>query len=527
MADRNSAEDPKSSNGPCSDHGAGGSGSTSPPDAGNAARAGSTESDSAENPPQADRYMSIGNGGRGGGKSHDLPSLHGSGGGRGSSGSGYPHGSCNGFTNLQGSGGVGGSGSSSSGYPQGLGNGYGSGHPYGFGNGYANLHWSGGSTVPFSPHYGYPDGSHLGGGGSRGIHQRAPGGYNNSYGGARVLPQQAPMNSSYAARHPQRPGYQEYTFISEQLGSLSIGTCYDVCRGNTVGEFRNQRQRQDPHIAGREQRNIVPANVRGVYAGNYPYWHMSLEDVKGSVRRVAKDVHGCQFLCRMVKERREDAVRCVFDEVVGEIVRLMGNDVGVEFVDVMARLWTDEQFIVGVVMRNPYDVAYNKHGCHIMKRCIDNSIDIQTRDFLVYAVCFEGLGLAQNEFGNYVVQHVIRAVPGVPWAMKKLHDQFQRMYVSLSRQKASSNVVQVCLTFFPQEFSYEIVWELITDPRFPELIEDPFANYVLQSAVSRTTGSLLRLLEDAVRPYRNILRGSMHARKLLRMLFPYKGQQFF
>ena len=57
------------------------------------------------------------------------------------------------------------------------------------------------------------------------------------------------------------------------------------------------------------------------------------------------------------------------------------------------------QFVVWVVMRNPYDVAYSKHGCLTMTRCIDNAIDVQTRDLLVYAVCVGGLGLAQNQFG--------------------------------------------------------------------------------------------------------------------------------
>ena len=350
MADGNNAGDPKSSNSPSSDHGAGGggSGSTNPPDLGNAARLGSMESDTEENPQQAGRYMmNIGNSGSGGGKSHDLPNFHGSSGGGGGSSieSGYPHGSCNGFTNLHGSGDGGGSSG-----------GYGSEHPYGFGHGYANLHWSGGSMVPFSPHYG--DGSHLSGGGSRAIHQRAPGNvfnnlYSNSYGGARVWPQQAPMNITYAAvprflpngdsvisHPPQRP-----VSIIDRLSSLTIGECYDVGRGgNTVAEFRNQGPRPDRRIA-REQRNIVPANDRWVYAGgnNPPYWRMSLEDVKGRVSRVAKNVQGCQFLRRMMKERREDAVRYVFDEVAGEIVRLMGHGVGAEFVDAMARLWTDEQ----------------------------------------------------------------------------------------------------------------------------------------------------------------------------------------
>jgi hypothetical protein len=57
------------------------------------------------------------------------------------------------------------------------------------------------------------------------------------------------------------------------------------------------------------------------------------------------------------------------------------------------------QFVVWVVMNRPQEVAYSKHGCHTMKSCIDNSIDAGTRDYLVLAVCADGLGLAQNQFG--------------------------------------------------------------------------------------------------------------------------------
>jgi hypothetical protein len=149
-----------------------------------------------------------------------------------------------------------------------------------------------------------------------------------------AVPSFLPNGNGVISRPPQRPGSHELDaddLISDRLASLTIG------RRNMVAEFRNQRHRQDRRNAG----NTVPANVRGVYAGN-PYWWMTLEGVKGSVSRVAKNRHGCQFLCWMVKERREEAVHQVFDEVAGDIVKLMGG-VAAEFVDSMSTLWTDEQ----------------------------------------------------------------------------------------------------------------------------------------------------------------------------------------
>lgn len=58
-------------------------------------------------------------------------------------------------------------------------------------------------------------------------------------------------------------------------------------------------------------------------------------------------------------------------------------------------------------------------------------------------------------------------------------------YVRLATQKFSSHVVEKCIRHYPQSRS-QIVRELISDPHFERLLQDPFANYVIQSALSKT-----------------------------------------
>lgn len=58
-------------------------------------------------------------------------------------------------------------------------------------------------------------------------------------------------------------------------------------------------------------------------------------------------------------------------------------------------------------------------------------------------------------------------------------------YVELSMQKFSSHLVERCLTHCP-ECRPQIVLELISVPRFDLLIQDPFANFVIQAALSVT-----------------------------------------
>jgi hypothetical protein len=84
-------------------------------------------------------------------------------------------------------------------------------------------------------------------------------------------------------------------------------------------------------------------------------------------------------------------------------------------------------------------------------------------------------------FSNYVVQYVLDQ--RIPSANAHLASQFEGSYVYLSKQKVSSNVVEKCLKVFSDEDKADIVFDLISVPHFEQLLQDPFANYVIHTAL--------------------------------------------
>lgn len=70
-----------------------------------------------------------------------------------------------------------------------------------------------------------------------------------------------------------------------------------------------------------------------------------------------------------------------------------------------------------------------------------------------------------------------------------LLSQFERHYVYLSRQKFSSHVIEKLLKCF-EEGRSKIINELVSEPHFDQLLQDPFANYVIQSALGVTKVSI-------------------------------------
>ncbi|EOY16020.1 Pumilio 7, putative [Theobroma cacao] len=169
----------------------------------------------------------------------------------------------------------------------------------------------------------------------------------------------------------------------------------------------------------------------------------------------------------------------------------------------------DNKIIFDAAAKFCVDIATHRHGCCVLQRCIAHS-NGQHRDKLITQISRNGLLLAQDPFGNYVVQYIIELK--VPSAIGNLLSQFKGHYVQLSMQKFSSHVVEKCLKHFSESRS-QIIRELISVGHFEHLLQDPFANYVIQSALAVTKGPLHASLVEAVRPH-TILRTSPYCKRI-------------
>ncbi|KAL8508602.1 hypothetical protein ACS0TY_019011 [Phlomoides rotata] len=101
-----------------------------------------------------------------------------------------------------------------------------------------------------------------------------------------------------------------------------------------------------------------------------------------------------------------------------------------------------DQFIFVSAAKYCVDIAIHQHGCCVLQRCISHSTG-ELREKLIAEISANGLLLAQDAYGNYVVQFILEL--RIPSALSKLTYQFEGNYVNLSRQKFSSHVVEKCL----------------------------------------------------------------------------------
>uniref|UniRef100_A0A803NE92 PUM-HD domain-containing protein n=1 Tax=Chenopodium quinoa TaxID=63459 RepID=A0A803NE92_CHEQI len=182
----------------------------------------------------------------------------------------------------------------------------------------------------------------------------------------------------------------------------------------------------------------------------------------------------------------------------------------------------DNKFIFDAAAKFSVEIATHRHGCCVLQRCISHSTG-EHRQKLLEQICSNGLILAQDPFGNYVVQYILELK--IPSAAAQLVSQLEGNFVHLSMQKFSSHVVEKCFKFY-EESHARIVYELLSVSHFEQLVQDPYANYVIQSALENQVflglrfaawgsliGTLYESIATAVRSH-SMLRTNPYGKKI-------------
>jgi hypothetical protein len=197
---------------------------------------------------------------------------------------------------------------------------------------------------------------------------------------------------------------------------------------------------------------------------------------------IALNQHGTRALQKMIEyvntpEQVETVIGALSSEVVRMIQDLNGNHVIQKCLNHLSN--TDAQFIFDAVGKSCVAVGTHRHGCCVIQRCIDHATGEQKMR-LIAQIITAALPLVQDPFGNYVLQYIFDQNEST--FSEPLCCAFLGKISMLSRQKFSSNVIEKCLRIAEADTKHKMIQEIINSPEFDKLADDPYANYVVQTA---------------------------------------------
>ncbi|KAL7212816.1 hypothetical protein ACSBR2_015494 [Camellia fascicularis] len=172
--------------------------------------------------------------------------------------------------------------------------------------------------------------------------------------------------------------------------------------------------------------------------------------------------------------------------------------------------------ILHELANNCLDIATEKSGWCVLQHCLAHSQG-EPVNRLVAEIAINELVLSESRYGNYVMQFILAMMePYVQHAKADIFAQLVGNYVSLSFNKYRSNVVEKCLKEAGEDQATQIIKEIINSPNFLMLVQDPYGNYVAQSAMMVSKGcvrqTILTLIEveaEGMTEWNRALRGTV------------------
>ncbi|KAF3609091.1 hypothetical protein DY000_02051001 [Brassica cretica] len=167
-----------------------------------------------------------------------------------------------------------------------------------------------------------------------------------------------------------------------------------------------------------------------------PYGRNLMTDVfENYVIQKALEVVDLEQQARMVKELDGSVLKCVHDQ--------NGNHVIQKCIE---RLPQDcIQFIISSFYGKVLALSTHPYGCRVIQRVLEHIDDTETQRIIMEEIMHSVCTLAQDQYGNYVIQHIIKH--GKPQEQSEIINKLAGQIVTMSQQKFASNVVEKCLTF--------------------------------------------------------------------------------
>ncbi len=239
-----------------------------------------------------------------------------------------------------------------------------------------------------------------------------------------------------------------------------------------------------------------------------------IQNASHDLVRIALNQHGTRALQKMIEfistpEQVQIIIEALRYQVVELIQDLNGNHVIQKCLNKLSA--TDAQFIFDAVGHHCVDVGTHRHGCCVLQRCIDHARGKQ-KAWLVRMISNNAFTLVQDPFGNYVVQYILDLNESC--FTDPLIEMFNGKISVLSRQKFSSNVIEKCLRVAKEEVRDGMVDEMLSGNELDRLLRDPYANYVVQTAMDYSSLERKQKIIDGIRPVLASIRGTPHGRRL-------------
>mmetsp|Transcript_21372 Transcript_21372/g.46751 ORF Transcript_21372/g.46751 Transcript_21372/m.46751 type:complete len:1134 (+) Transcript_21372:1-3402(+) len=211
--------------------------------------------------------------------------------------------------------------------------------------------------------------------------------------------------------------------------------------------------------------------------------------LKDNVMSLSLQMYGCRVVqkalevlpteaqCDLIKELDGHVMRCVRDQNGNHVIQKIIECVPTDRIQPLL-----ENFMTCVTL-----LSTHPFGCRVIQRILEHCRDEKKRTTVMEEILQNTCQLAQDQYGNYVIQHVLEH--GNSQERLRVVKALAPEIVKLSLHKFASNVVEKCLIYCSVHERDMLIKGILEEGKPGEedplqtLMKDQFGNYVVQKVL--------------------------------------------
>lgn len=279
--------------------------------------------------------------------------------------------------------------------------------------------------------------------------------------------------------------------------------------------------------------------------------------LQGHVLNLSLQMYGCRVVQKalevinveqqstLVRELEGHVLKCIKDQNGNHVIQKVIEQVPAQLI----------QFIVDTFQGKVYSLATHPYGCRVIqrilehcsqppKRKLDSTDDSDTPtgddgqennpdqlkvDHIIQELLHFTMSLVQDQYGNYVIQHVLEH--GKPADKAEIIRHLRGKILQLSQHKFASNVIEKSVQYGAYEERQIVLEEMVADKDrgsrmlpLEIMMKDQYANYVVQKILDVCDAAQRDYLINRIRPHVASLKKYTYGKHIIARLEKLAGK---
>ncbi|XP_042431232.1 pumilio homolog 2-like [Zingiber officinale] len=230
----------------------------------------------------------------------------------------------------------------------------------------------------------------------------------------------------------------------------------------------------------------------------------------GCVLPLSLQMYGCRVIQKALEVVDVEQKAQMVLELNGHIMKCVRDQNGNHVIQKCIECIPQDkiQFIIEAFYSHVIALSSHPYGCRVIQRVLEHCNDQEVQSIMMEEIMEDVCNLAQDQYGNYVIQHVLQY--GKPEERSAIISKLAGQIVKMSQQKYASNVVEKCLTYGTPEERQILIDEILgtTDENEPlqAMMKDQFGNYVVQKVLEACDDKNCELILQRIKVHLNALK---------------------